>query len=879
MELYQNLCKNCGGDLHSTEDGKFKCAFCASVFESKAVDDYAEEMRTLFDEFKLESISNARRNLYEAVNAEYISNNHVHECVMALKQLIPDDFQANFYEIAIGNAPRKLAKTIRRIDVAENASAIDSIVRFLILSLQSEFVTEVGDLIERAYKNLDLVKYEKYSTALSEEAEKIDNCIYMTSYPRDVFVAYSSKDMKKVMELVECLEAQGFSCFVAARNLRHGRGAVENYDKALREAMNNCTSFVFVSSTNSRHPGCDALKKEIPYIKGLDIENAPPEFKKEYIKIPHKYKIHRVEYRLEESPRLVAADRIVNEFFDGYERVYSPEEVAERIIQFSTIVNDDHEEKAVEPEKTKFCIACLAECKESLESCPSCNGTKFASTRMEAELMKELVSSRKRNAANDASAVNNAAISSAVALLKRAFIFLEDENWEEANAYCEKVLDIDPETAEAYLGKMMVELRVKSRNALSSLENPFDNNNNYKKIIRFGNDEIKAEIEGYLNQINYRIEQARLEELYIKATEAMTIAETEDDYKNVSVLFAEIKGYKDSEELAEKCLELAEQTRLEGLYAEASEATKTAKTETEYKNVSVAFAAIKGYKDSEELAEQYLKLAEEARIAVLEKAYSAAMRVLNVARTEVEYKKTSTMFAAIPEYKDAAKLSQKCLELAEQAKKDCEQRSIDILNFKYDMFKKSYSVKNIKKFNETEIIIPSDYNGQPVTSIGKCAFSWCSSLKTVIIPDSVTEIGAQAFEDCNNLKNIVIPNTVTKIGNGAFCDCQCIASITIPSGVTSIPNELFKGCSNLKSVVIPESVTSIGSRAFSGCGTIKSITIPKSVTTISNEAFKGCDSLKTVYYTGSEEDFSLIHINLSNSGLENAKIVYNYASK
>jgi Tfp pilus assembly protein PilF len=63
-------------------------------------------------------------------------------------------------------------------------------------------------------------------------------------------------------------------------------------------------------------------------------------------------------------------------------------------------------------------------------------------------------------------------------LLKRAFMFLEDEEWASANEYCEKVLDIDPECAEAYLGKLMASLRVRKQDALKDQANPFDGNNN-----------------------------------------------------------------------------------------------------------------------------------------------------------------------------------------------------------------------------------------------------------------------------------------------------------------------------------------------------------------------------------------------------------------
>jgi tetratricopeptide (TPR) repeat protein len=69
-------------------------------------------------------------------------------------------------------------------------------------------------------------------------------------------------------------------------------------------------------------------------------------------------------------------------------------------------------------------------------------------------------------------------------LLKRVFIFLEDKDWNSANEYCEKVLDIDPENAQAYLGKLMSELRVSNRNSLKNVANPFDDRNNYQKVMR-----------------------------------------------------------------------------------------------------------------------------------------------------------------------------------------------------------------------------------------------------------------------------------------------------------------------------------------------------------------------------------------------------------
>lgn len=54
----------------------------------------------------------------------------------------------------------------------------------------------------------------------------------------------------------------------------------------------------------------------------------------------------------------------------------------------------------------------------------------------------------------------------------RAFMFLEDGNFDEADEYCEKVLDIDPENAQAYLGKLMAELRVETQDRIKTPQNP-----------------------------------------------------------------------------------------------------------------------------------------------------------------------------------------------------------------------------------------------------------------------------------------------------------------------------------------------------------------------------------------------------------------------
>lgn len=126
-----------------------------------------------------------------------------------------------------------------------------------------------------------------------------------------------------------------------------------------------------------------------------------------------------------------------------------------------------------------------------------------------------------------------------------------------------------------------------------------------------------------------------------------------------------------------------------------------------------------------------------------------------------------------------------------------------------------------------DIIIPefAEYNGveYAVTSIGKMAFAWCSSLTSVIIGNSVTLIDEFAFSYCSSLTSVTIGNSVTSIGNMAFIDCSSLTSVTIGNSVTSIGVGAFQGCSGMISMTIPNSVTSIGSSAFCLCSSLTEV--------------------------------------------------------
>jgi BspA type Leucine rich repeat region (6 copies) len=98
-----------------------------------------------------------------------------------------------------------------------------------------------------------------------------------------------------------------------------------------------------------------------------------------------------------------------------------------------------------------------------------------------------------------------------------------------------------------------------------------------------------------------------------------------------------------------------------------------------------------------------------------------------------------------------------------------------------------------------DIVIASTFNGYPVTVIGDYAFSNCTNLTSVIIPNSVISIASFSFPGCTSLTSVTIPNSVTEIGQ-AFLGCTSLTSVTIGNSVTIIRWHAFAGCTGLTSV-------------------------------------------------------------------------------
>lgn len=184
-------------------------------------------------------------------------------------------------------------------------------------------------------------------------------------------------------------------------------------------------------------------------------------------------------------------------------------------------------------------------------------------------------------------------------LLERVFLFLEDGKWQDANIYCEKVLDIDPRNAIAYLGKLMADLQVRNRKQLGDCAEPFEDKENYRKVLRFGDEKLESEMRGYIAHIIERNENTRLTGIYNSAVAAMNEANTNSAFSAAARMFRTIPGFQDADTLAGQCDDSAEACRKDAIYASAR-SQMTGDTVDDYEAAIRAFSSISGWKDVDE---------------------------------------------------------------------------------------------------------------------------------------------------------------------------------------------------------------------------------------------------------------------------------------
>ncbi len=210
--------------------------------------------------------------------------------------------------------------------------------------------------------------------------------------------------------------------------------------------------------------------------------------------------------------------------------------------------------------------------------------------------------------------------------------------------------------------------------------------------------------------------------------------------------------------------------------------------------------------------------------------------------------------------------------------------SVDDLKFELNSDGKSYSVSAKSSNIEGELIIPSTYNGLPVTTVAEEGFMFCSSLTSVSIPDSIEVIEDYGFYGCNSIDSLKLPKNLKRIGRSAFYGWHKLPSVTIPASVEFIAGAVFSSSYELTEIkvesgnefytsvegilynidmtelldypvakggstyTLPTTVTKIAGWCFSNNRYLTSIELNDNIKTIEDGTFAYCRTLKILEF-------------------------------
>lgn len=150
-----------------------------------------------------------------------------------------------------------------------------------------------------------------------------------------------------------------------------------------------------------------------------------------------------------------------------------------------------------------------------------------------------------------------------------------------------------------------------------------------------------------------------------------------------------------------------------------------------------------------------------------------------------------------------------------------EANRVTVDDVEYTLYEDHAAVYDYLGRNRSEITIPDTVEGLPVTAVEENAFNG-TSLKKVILPESVAVIGKGAFASNYSLESVTCPG-VKEIGMMAFYVCEVLQSVTLPEGLTTIGYSAFSGCKALTEIKAPSTLTEIGAQAFRGTGWLEAL--------------------------------------------------------
>lgn len=222
-------------------------------------------------------------------------------------------------------------------------------------------------------------------------------------------------------------------------------------------------------------------------------------------------------------------------------------------------------------------------------------------------------------------------------LLTRANMFLEDANWEKVDQYAERILDSYPECAEAYLLKLMAQLRAQNIYDLIKRDNGFENNINFQRFLQYA-DETNAE----------QVKLLKYEPIYIRAVELLKYAKGEGACNEAKKMFRTIPEYKDANEQIKEC-EIKKEKLKEEKYYDLVKKFNGARTSDDFTNILFKFYELQDYKETSDYISECEKNI----------AYINAINEIRHSSNVVALEKTKKLFLGFAGFKESNKYIEK----------------------------------------------------------------------------------------------------------------------------------------------------------------------------------------------------------------------------
>lgn len=211
-----------------------------------------------------------------------------------------------------------------------------------------------------------------------------------------------------------------------------------------------------------------------------------------------------------------------------------------------------------------------SELPEEIQSYLSYNMSDFAAMRDLIGNVAELMSADLYTNVSDTYDAENIRDMDIDTLFESATCALANGDFTSADRYCNIVLSVDPTNTDAYFGKLLAECRVRERKELSNCPQPFSMSENYRSIMKYGDNEIISELQGYINDINERNLRYTFESKYQQAYKLYSESKTNKaSVQKARTMFQLLAGYKDSHELIKKCDEKIIQIHKDEKYRDA----------------------------------------------------------------------------------------------------------------------------------------------------------------------------------------------------------------------------------------------------------------------------------------------------------------------